>query len=115
MNFDVEIVSKKENKLLNRNEVAVVVGFPAQTPSRKDLRAAIAGKIAANPDFLTLISVTNEFGIKRIKVLAHSYSNGDLMKKNELNYVLVRDGLAEKKPKKKKEKKTTARARKEPK
>lgn len=115
MEIDVEIISKNDNKLLERQEIRAIVGFAAQTPTRKDIRTGIAGKIAANPDNLILRGVTNEFGAKQIKVLAHAYANPEALKRNEPYYILVRDGLAQKKEKKKKEKKTAARAKKEPK
>ncbi len=110
--IDVEIQSKNDNKLLDRLEVKAVLGFNAQTPNRKEIRAAIGGKIAANPDNIALREIINEFGSKQIKVVAHVYQNQEQMKKNEPSYILVRDGLAEKKPKKKKEKKTATSAKK---
>ena len=110
MDIDVEIVSKQENKLLDRQEVRARIGFTKQTPNRKDIRSAIGGKIAANPDSMILREVTNEFGAKQIKVLAHVYADIELLKKNEPYHFLVRDGLAQKK-----EKKTATKAKKEPK
>ncbi len=115
MTLDVEILSKNDNKLLERQEIRVLVGFSAQTPNRKEIREGISVKIAANPDNLVLREVVNEFGLKQVKVLAHAYSDAEKLKKNEPYYVLVRDGLAPKKEKKKKEKKATVKARKEPK
>ena len=106
--MDIEIVSRNDNKLLDRLEVKAVIGFSAQTPNRKDIRAGIGGKIAANPENLVLREVMNEFGSKRVKVLAHVYKDAETLKKGEPNYVLVRDGLAEKKAKKKKERLTKA-------
>lgn len=107
MNLDIEILSKIDNKLLDRIEVKAVIGFSAQTPNRKEIRTEISGKMAANPDNVVLREVLNEFGTKRIKVSAHVYNDPDTLKKNEPYYILVRDGLAEKKERKKKEKKAS--------
>lgn len=115
MTLTVEIISKNDNKLLERQEIRAIVGFSAQTPNRKEIRAGIAGKIAANPDNVILREATNEFGAKQIKVLAHAYATPETLKRSEPHYILVRDGLAQKKEKKKKEKKAAAKAKKEPK
>lgn len=104
----IEIVSQTENKLLGRKELTSKIGFSGPTPNRKEIRSTIGGKIAANPELIVLNNVKNEFGSTTVTVTAHIYDNADVMKKNELYYVLVRDGLAPKKEKKKKEKKVAA-------
>lgn len=100
--MDIEIVSKNDNKLLERQEISATIRFEGKTPGRKEIRSEIGGKLGANPDVIVLRTVSSEFGIKRIRVVAHAYQTAELMKKREPNYVLVRDGFAEKKPKKKK-------------
>ncbi len=102
MTMDITIVSKNENKLLDRQEIEAVITFDTKTPSRKEIRAEMGGKLATNPDHVVLRNVRSEFGIKRIRVRAHIYPSPDMLQKREPNYILVRDGLAEKKTKKKK-------------
>ncbi len=114
MTLDIEITSKNDNKLLDRQEINVRVGFSAQTPNRKEIREGIGGKLAADPANVVLREVVNEFGQKQIRVLAHVYNDVEKLKKNEPYYILVRDGLAQKKEKKKKEKKAAIK-KKEPK
>lgn len=102
MYMDLTIVSENENKLLERKEVRATVTFDTVTPTRKDIRTEMGGKLAASPDTIVLRNVKSEFGMKKINVLAHVYASPDAVKKSEPNYILVRDGLAEKKPKKQK-------------
>lgn len=91
--MEVEIISKKDNKLLERKEINAVVTFEAATPSRKELREAVGTKLGLNPDLIILNSVVNEFGSKRIRVLAHSYTDMKKLIDTEPEYLRKRDGI----------------------
>ncbi|MFA6530857.1 MAG: hypothetical protein WCT31_03945 [Candidatus Micrarchaeia archaeon] len=106
--MDVNVINKVDNKLFGRKEISATVTFGAATPKRAEIKAGVANAIAANPDICVLRDVTNEFGIRRIKVLLYSYDSKELLMKNEPRYMLVREGLAPKKEKKVKEKKAAA-------
>src|SRR3989338_5511405 len=100
----LHINSQNENKLFERKEIKAEVSFEAATPTRKDIKAEIGGKLGADQGLIVLRQVDNEFGMKKIDVLVHVYSNADAMKKFEPRHIMVRDGLAEKKAKKEKKK-----------
>ena len=106
--MDVNVISKNENKLFNRKEIKAKVAFPSSTPKRAELKAEVANKVVANPDFCVLRNVSNEFGTKSVTVLVHSYENKETMLKSEPKYILVREGAIPKPEKKKKEKKAAA-------
>lgn len=106
--MDVNIISKTDNKLFGRKEILATLSFGAATPKRAEIKAAVANTIAANPEICVLRDVTNEFGVKRIKLLLYSYDSKELLMKNEPRHMLVREGLAPKKEKKVKEKKAAA-------
>ena len=91
--MEVKIESTKENKLLNRKEIEAYVHFDGATPSRKEIKESISGKIGANPDLVVLCSVVNEFGVKRVRVSVHAYENEETLKKTEAEYMLKREGL----------------------
>jgi len=91
--MEVEIISKKDNKLLERKEINAVVSFDSATPSRKELREEISTKLGFNPELTVLNSVVNEFGSKRIRVLAHSYTDMKKLMDTEPEYVRKRDGI----------------------
>lgn len=111
--MNIDVVSKVENKLLERQEIGAIIMFDGKTPTRKEIRTDLGGKLGANPDLIVLREVASEFGIKKLTIQAHLYENADLVKKREPNYILVRDGFAEKTPKKKKVKAAPAAKKKE--
>lgn len=100
--MNVEILSSRENQMFNRKEVEASVSFDAATPKRAELKAAISGKIAANPELMVLRKVAPSFGTKSVKVLAHVYSSKESLERTEPDYVKVREGMMQKKEKKKK-------------
>lgn len=99
--MEVKIETTKENKLLDRKEIEASVHFDATTPSRKDIKAGICGKIGANPELAVLRLVKNEFGSKRVKVSAHIYSDAESLKRNEPKHIQIREGMLAKEEKKK--------------
>jgi small subunit ribosomal protein S24e len=102
--MDIEIKSKNDNKLFQRKEVLAYVYFTGTTPKRSELKAEVANKVVANPDNCVVRCVENEFGMKRVKVALHVYEDVNQLKKFEPRYVLVREGLEQKKQKKDKKK-----------
>ena len=91
--MDVEIISSKDNKLLDRKEINAVVHFEGATPNRKELREHVSTKVGLNPDLTVLSSVVNEFGLKQVRVLAHSYKNLEKLMEVEPEYLRKRDGV----------------------
>ncbi len=102
--MDVEIKNKSDNKLFQRKEILAYAYFTGTTPKRAEIKADVANKVAANPDNCVVRSVENEFGMKRVKVSLHAYESLDTLKKFEPRYILVREGLEQKKAKKEKKK-----------
>lgn len=91
--MDVEIISSKDNKLLDRKEINAVVHFEGATPNRKELREHVSTKVGLNPDLTVLSSVVNEFGLKQVRVLAHSYKDLKKLMEVEPEYLRKRDGI----------------------
>lgn len=97
----LEVVSKNENKLMDRLEVsfkAEHVGEP--TPNRDQVRTALANAMGVQKDRVVLSDMTSEYGKGASDGYAKVYTTADAAKKHEKNYLLVRNGLAEKKAKK---------------
>jgi len=91
--MEVKIDSTTENKLLERKEIEATVQFTGATPPRKEMKAAICGKVGANPDLVVLRSVESEFGMRRVRVSAHAYHSAEALKRNEPRYIQKREGL----------------------
>jgi len=97
----LEIVSKNENKLMDRSEVsfkAEHVGEP--TPNRDAVRTALANTLSVPKERVVVSDMDSEYGKGASNGYAKVYSSTDAAKKHEKNYLLVRNGLAEKKVKK---------------
>ncbi|MEM4272486.1 MAG: hypothetical protein QXH30_02760 [Candidatus Bilamarchaeaceae archaeon] len=103
--MDIDIKSKKENALLGRSEVDAVVSFDGPTPSLQQMRDLVVQKLGCMPELLVLKNCASRFGAKEVRVRANIYKSTEQMKRAEQNYVLARNKLAERKPRKAKEKK----------
>lgn len=102
--MNVEITEKRENKLLGRTEIEALVTYENVTPKRKEMKELVCTTLGFNPENAVLRKVETQFGVKKAKVLVHAYPSKDKMMKTEPLYILVREGLAEKKKKEKKAK-----------
>ena len=97
----VEIDSKKENVLHKRTEVEFTAEHNGEpTPKRSDLRASIADKMGVAKDRVIVDHTNTEFGMGKSHGYAKVYETAELAKSSEKNYILARQGLAEKKAKK---------------
>jgi small subunit ribosomal protein S24e len=88
--MDITVESEKENKLLERKEFSIRLGYRGATPSRKNVREALAKKLSADPDAIAIRKITNEFGKSEIQIAAHVYASGAACQKYEPGYVLAR-------------------------
>lgn len=102
--MEVEIISATDNKLLDRKEINAMLHFEGTTPARKEIREAVSTKLGLNPELTVLSSVVNEFGAKRIRVVAHAYTDIRKLKEVEPGYIRKRDNVAPPEEKKKEEK-----------
>ncbi|NLT36953.1 MAG: 30S ribosomal protein S24e [Methanomassiliicoccus sp.] len=97
----LEIVSKSENKLMDRVDVEFKtdhVGEPS--PNRDAVRTALAGALGVQKERVVVSDMASRFGMGASDGYAKVYGSVDSAKKYEANYLLVRNGLAEKKAKK---------------
>jgi ribosomal protein S24E len=99
--MNVEIISSKDNQLMGRKEVEATVFFDAATPKRAELKSAIGGKIAANPDLMVVRKVTPSFGSKSVRVVSYVYATKESLMGVEPKHIKVREGLMQKEEKKK--------------
>jgi ribosomal protein S24E len=96
--MELAVKGKKENKSLGRTEIVCSVSFSKAMPSRKEIREAICAATGVAPELLAVVSVRGSFGSRQAEVIAHAYKDKQGMAA-ERSYLLVRDGLAEKKKK----------------
>lgn len=99
----LEIVSKNENKTIDRFEVAFRTEHSGEaSPNRDSVRTALAGSMGVQKERVIVSNMASEYGTGMSEGNANVYNSAESAKKHEKNYVLVRNGLAEKKPKKQK-------------
>ncbi|MCX6771260.1 MAG: hypothetical protein NTX79_04350 [Candidatus Micrarchaeota archaeon] len=96
--MQVNILDKKENKSLQRQEITCGVAFDKAKPSRKDLREAICTATGIAPELMVIVSSKGGFGERSGTVLVHAYASKEGLAV-EKKHLLVRDGMAEKKKK----------------
>ena len=100
-----EKMEEIKNALFDRKEANALISFSGPTPKREEIKKEICSKIGANPQLSVLSKVETQYGSTKINVTLHVYENEEKMKKTEPYHLLVRDKIAEKKPKKEKAKK----------
>jgi small subunit ribosomal protein S24e len=96
----LEIVSKNENKLMDRFEVKFTSEHSGEvSPNRDSVRTALAGAMGVQKERIVVSEMGSEYGTGASAGYAKVYSSTESAKKHEKNYGLGRHGMAEKKPK----------------
>lgn len=97
----IDIVSKNENKVMGRVEVNFKADHDGEaTPSRDAVRTALAGALGVPKERVVVDEMGSKYGLGSTDGYAKVYDDVEVAKKNEKNYILVRNGMADKKPKK---------------
>ena len=96
----VDIVSKNENKDMARVEVNFKADHDGEaTPSRDAVRVALAGSLGVPKERVIVDEMGSMYGMGSTNGYAKVYDDVETAKKYEKNFVLVRNGMADKKPK----------------
>ena len=96
--MDIEIVSEKDNPLLERTEVHFIVkheGGP--TPKRDEVREMLSSMLKKNKKLVILDYLKSSFGTNESKGYAKVYRSEEAAKKYETEPILKRNGLIEEK------------------
>jgi len=100
--MDIDLIGKKENKTLQRQELVFNAKEAKITPSRKELLPKIAAMAGAKENLTVIKSIMHAFGEKSATIKANVYENENALKKAELRHLLER-GTGKKKEEAKKE------------
>jgi len=87
----LEIQEKKENPLIGRQEISFSVTETKATPSRKELREAIAAQTNSKEKNIIVDVLDTRFGTTDFKGEARVYENEEQLKKIELKPIVVRN------------------------
>jgi small subunit ribosomal protein S24e len=90
--MDVEILSKYENKLLNRTEVRFKASHGKEkTPQRDQVREALAKALGGNKDSIVVDEMQSAFGKSETTGYAKVYANVEAAKKLEPHHIQLRN------------------------
>lgn len=94
----MEIDVKKQGKmpLLSRERVTGFVHFEDKTPSRMDIKKALAQKIKAKEEHVVVRHIYQRFGEHKAKVIAHIYEDEKIMQQLEPANLLKKHSAAAK-------------------
>ena len=89
--MELKIESENDNKLLGRKEITATINFNATTPSKEQIKELIGGRLGSNRELTVIRKIEGEYGRKRITVRVHVYSDPEILKKTEPEYVKKRN------------------------
>jgi small subunit ribosomal protein S24e len=94
----LDIVSKRENKLMDRVEVRFKVDHDGQpTPARDAIRTSLASSMGVQKERVVVSDMETEYGKGATDGYAKVYDSSESAKKHEKEHLLIRNGLAQKK------------------
>jgi len=96
--MEIEIVSRKENMLIERTEVVFkAVHLNEKTPKRAEIKEKLAELLGVSKGNIVIDNMKPEFGRPESTGYAKVYKNMENIKELERDYVLIRNNLLEKK------------------
>jgi small subunit ribosomal protein S24e len=92
--MDIEIVSKRENPLLNRTEVYFKVEHPNEkTPKRDAVRGKVAEALKVRREQVVIDYMKSEFGMPVTKGYAKVYKKPEDIEKIEREHIKKRNAV----------------------
>lgn len=88
--MEVEVVDRRENKLLNREEIHCIIKYNGATPSRQQVKEELKKALGLN-GFIVIHRIRPMFGIMQAKVYAKVYPSEAEARKVEEDYILRRE------------------------
>jgi len=91
---EIEIKEEKENKLLSRRELVLVISHGTNPiPSRDDLRNRISNFMNASKEQVIIDKINSEFGTDKTQVFTKVYSSKEDTIKYESEHSLKRNKI----------------------
>jgi len=86
----MQVLEKKDSKLLARTEVRVDFGEKAGSLSRKDAVKLVADELKVDPSKVGIIALTSGSGSKKLTGVFHVYQSDDAMKVLHQKHLAIR-------------------------
>ncbi len=87
----IEIVDKKENVLLHRDELFFQVNEVEKTPSREEVRQKLIALTNSTPNLVVVQKINSEYGSHKFSGQAKIYKEEKYLKEIELPYIKKRN------------------------
>ncbi|MBW2964960.1 hypothetical protein KY363_05885 [Candidatus Woesearchaeota archaeon] len=86
--MDIEIRKERDLPLMSKKRYTMLIGFKGATPSRIEIRDALAKKVKAEPSLTVIKHIYTRYGVEKAKVIAHVYNTKEDMAKYEEKVLL---------------------------
>jgi len=96
-------IESQEKSVLPRQDITATVSFGQVTPSRKELKKALAKKAGVKEELVIVRNVYTEYGERKAFVKAYAYDSEDALKHIEYAKVIEKNKSAEPKKEEKAE------------
>ena len=94
--MDLKIIDKKEDKLLNREEIYAIAEHPGEaTPKREEVRKKLSAMLGVNENLLVVKKIISSYRMPRSRIWVVVYKDEETLRRLEPKYILKRNGLAE--------------------
>ena len=93
--MEIEIEKRRENNLLEREEISAMVTYEGATPTRIKMKEELKKNLALG-GFIVIGKIESFYGIKKTRVYAKVYPSEEIAKKIEETYILNRDQTGKK-------------------
>jgi len=92
---NIEVVQERNNPLLSRKELDLLITYESSTPKRDEVRKAVADKYGVEIERVIVEKMESLFGAKKARAHVHVYDTVEDAKRYERKHVLRRHGLLE--------------------
>ncbi len=89
--MDIQLISEKNNPLLNRREIVFKVLHDEATPSRKSIVERLAATMNSKEGLVMVDSLKTDFGKRETIGYAKIYENAERAKEVERNHIVERN------------------------
>ena len=93
--MNIEVIQDRQNPLLNRRELDLIIIYESGTPKRDEVREEISKKFGVEKDRIIVEKMESLFGANKAKVHVHIYDTAEHARRYERKHILRRHGLLE--------------------
>ncbi len=89
--MQIEVTEEKTNTVLDRKELKVKVLHPAGTPSRVEVKDAVAAQFKVSPELVIVDNMKTAFGKKETAAYVKIYTSAETVREVEREHILKRN------------------------